>query len=132
MRAIDTVIIGAGQAGLAASRCLTAAARPHVVLERGRIGERWHAETWDSLHLPQLDEHAAGLALPRVGSRRLLLGCGFAAHLDHYACSFGAPVQEYTVVRAVRRHGERFEVLTDRAFSRSCDSCPRPSRAPRR
>ncbi len=51
VRTTDTVVIGAGQAGLAASRCLTDRGRDHVVLERGRIGQRWRGETWDSLHL---------------------------------------------------------------------------------
>ena len=48
---VETVIIGAGQAGLALSRGLTAAGRPHVVLERGRVGERWRSERWESLRL---------------------------------------------------------------------------------
>ena len=51
MTHIDTVVIGAGHAGLAVSRLLTAAGRDHVVLERGRVGERWRTERWDSLHL---------------------------------------------------------------------------------
>ena len=48
---VDTVVIGAGHAGLAVSRLLTDAGRDHVVLDRGRIGERWRTERWDSLHL---------------------------------------------------------------------------------
>ena len=51
MRTIDTVIIGGGQAGLALSRCLVDRDIDHVVLERGRIGERWRSERWDSLRL---------------------------------------------------------------------------------
>ena len=43
--------IGAGHAGLAVSRLLTLAGREHVVLDRGRVGERWRSERWDSLHL---------------------------------------------------------------------------------
>ena len=41
---IDTVVIGAGHAGLSVSRLLTRAGRPHVVLDRGRVGERWRSE----------------------------------------------------------------------------------------
>ena len=48
---VDTVVIGAGHAGLAVSRLLTDAGREHVVLDRGRVGERWRTERWDSLHL---------------------------------------------------------------------------------
>ena len=51
LHTIDTVVIGAGHAGLAVSRLLTRAGREHVVLDRGRVGERWRTERWDSLHL---------------------------------------------------------------------------------
>lgn len=46
---VDTVVIGAGQAGLAMSHHLARRGREHVVLERGRIAERWRSERWDSL-----------------------------------------------------------------------------------
>ena len=51
MQYTDTVIIGGGQAGLAMSRCLWERGVKHVVLERGRVGERWRSERWDSLRL---------------------------------------------------------------------------------
>ena len=51
MEYTDTVIIGGGQAGLAMSRCLVERGVEHVVLERGRVGERWRTERWDSLRL---------------------------------------------------------------------------------
>ncbi|HSG47901.1 MAG TPA: NAD(P)/FAD-dependent oxidoreductase [Longimicrobiales bacterium] len=51
MERIDTVIIGGGQAGLAMSRALSERGVEHVVLERGRVGERWRSERWDSLTL---------------------------------------------------------------------------------
>ena len=47
---IDTLIVGAGQAGLALSRHLTAADHEHLLLERGSVGQRWR-ERWDSLTL---------------------------------------------------------------------------------
>src|SRR5690606_41880723 len=43
------VVIGAGRAGLAASHLLTAGSVDHVVLERGRVAERWLSQRWDSL-----------------------------------------------------------------------------------
>ncbi len=46
---IDTLIIGAGQAGIAMSEHLSAAGVPHLILERHRIAERWRSERWDSL-----------------------------------------------------------------------------------
>ena len=51
MKRVETLIVGAGQAGLAMSRCLTDLAIDHVLLERGRVAERWRTERWDSLRL---------------------------------------------------------------------------------
>ncbi|WP_220455407.1 hypothetical protein [Vibrio sp. B1FLJ16] len=46
---VDTVVIGAGQAGIAMSEHLSAHDISHVVLERDRIAERWRTQRWDSL-----------------------------------------------------------------------------------
>src|SRR5262249_25244691 len=40
---------GGGQAGLTMSHMLTRRGCPHLVTERGRIGERWRSERWDGL-----------------------------------------------------------------------------------
>lgn len=47
--AIETLVIGGGQAGLAASRHLGRLGKEHLVIERSRIAERWRSERWDSL-----------------------------------------------------------------------------------
>jgi putative flavoprotein involved in K+ transport len=46
---VDTLVIGAGQAGLAMSEHLSGRGVPHLVVERHRIAERWRSERWDSL-----------------------------------------------------------------------------------
>lgn len=43
--------MGAGPARLAASATLTARGVEHVVLERGRVGESWRTQRWDSFRL---------------------------------------------------------------------------------
>ena len=45
---IDTVIIGGGHAGLTMSYFLGQRGLEHVILERGRVAERWISERWDS------------------------------------------------------------------------------------
>jgi putative flavoprotein involved in K+ transport len=45
----ETVIVGGGHAGLAIGYHLGRRGRPHVILERGRVAERWRSERWDSL-----------------------------------------------------------------------------------
>ncbi len=47
--AVEVLVIGGGQAGLAMSEHLSAADVPHLVLERDRIAERWRTGRWDSL-----------------------------------------------------------------------------------
>lgn len=48
---LDAVIVGAGQAGLGMSYCLQHDGRKHLVFERGRIGETWLSQRWDSFQL---------------------------------------------------------------------------------
>src|SRR5688572_14428429 len=45
---VETVVIGGGHAGLTMSYFLSQLGREHVILERGRVGERWRSERWDS------------------------------------------------------------------------------------
>ena len=49
MRTTDTIIIG-GQAGLAASTCLTERGTT-TSCSSGQLGQRWTTDTWDSLRL---------------------------------------------------------------------------------
>jgi putative flavoprotein involved in K+ transport len=48
---IECAVVGAGPAGLAASAALAARGVEHVVLERGRVGESWRTQRWDSFRL---------------------------------------------------------------------------------
>jgi len=46
---IDTLIVGAGQAGIAISAHLSWAGIENIVLEKNRIAEAWRTSRWDSL-----------------------------------------------------------------------------------
>lgn len=109
----DTIVIGAGQAGLALSHHLRAAGHSHVLLERGRVGERWRSERWDSLRVltPNWLNRLPGAA-PLPNPHGYLDREGIIAHLEAYAAQ--APVHEDTTVLGVRpiRHG--YHVSTDR------------------
>ena len=119
MTTVDTVVIGAGHAGLAVSRLLSAAGRDHVVLDRGRVGERWRTERWDSLHLltPSWMTRLPGWSYEGPDPDGYLSAGAFVDHLEAYAASFGAPVLGDTTVEEVRvsgRGGGRYAVATDR------------------
>lgn len=49
MERVDTLVVGGGQAGVAMSEHLGQQGIEHLVLERGRIAERWRTGRWDSL-----------------------------------------------------------------------------------
>ena len=110
---LETIIIGAGQAGLALSHHLRLAGHGHVVLERGRVGERWRSERWDSLTLltPNWLNRLPG-APPLPDPDGYLDREGVIAHLERYAAT--APVREGTTVRRVRRTVHGYHVATDR------------------
>ena len=94
MHHIPAVIIGAGQAGLAMSRCLDRQQIEHVVLERGRIAERWRSERWDSLRLltPNWMNQFPGWHYQGDDPDSFMSAAEYAASLEQYATSFFAPV----------------------------------------
>ena len=49
IKKIDTLIVGAGQAGLAMSEHLSNCSVEHLILEKNRIVESWRSCRWDSL-----------------------------------------------------------------------------------
>jgi putative flavoprotein involved in K+ transport len=116
MKRTNTLIIGGGQAGLAMSRSLIDLAVDNVVLERGRIGERWRSERWDSLHLltPRWQSRLPGFRYQGAEPEGYMSRTEVVDYLDAYAGSFDAPVASGTTVSAVKRHPWGFRVITDR------------------
>ena len=49
IKEVDTIVVGAGQAGIAMSEHLTANGIDHLIFERDRIAESWRTRRWDSL-----------------------------------------------------------------------------------
>ena len=65
MRFATTIIIGAGQSGLAMSRHLTARSIDHVVLERGEVANSWRTVGLASPPDAELAKPSAWLQLHR-------------------------------------------------------------------
>jgi putative flavoprotein involved in K+ transport len=53
----DIIIIGAGHAGLCVSYYLSKKGLQHIVFERGKIGETWRFQRWDSFRLNSTNKH---------------------------------------------------------------------------
>jgi putative flavoprotein involved in K+ transport len=122
MHTIDTVVIGAGHAGLAVSRLLTDAGRDHVVIDRGRVAERWRTERWDSLHLltPNWMTRLPGWFHGGSDPDGYLSAAGLVAHLERYAASFDAPVVGDTTVHELcEAPSGGYRVVTDRGTWRA-------------
>lgn len=111
---IDTLVIGAGQSGLAASYLLGERRVEHVVLKRDRIGESWPSRRWESFTLVT---PAWTLKLPgfpyRGDSDRFLPRDEIVKYLEDYADSISAPVRLGVHVESVRpRSDGTLEVAT--------------------
>lgn len=115
MRSVDTIIIGAGQAGLAMSHCLSERGRDHVVLERGRLAERWRSERWDSMRLlsPNWMTRLPGWQYRGPDPDGFMTADELVSHLQGYAAASAAPVEEHTSVTALVADGDGFRVDTD-------------------
>lgn len=116
MKHVTTVVLGAGHAGLAMSRCLTDRSIDHVVLERGEVANSWKTERWDSLRLltPNWQSRLPGYGYEGDdpdGFRDMPETIRF---LERYAELSSAPVVSHTTVTSVRRHGPGYAVETSR------------------
>jgi putative flavoprotein involved in K+ transport len=114
-RRTTTLVIGAGHAGLAMSRCLAERSIDHVVLERGEVANSWKTERWDSLRLltPNWQSRLPGYGYQGddPGGFRTLPET--IAFIEGYAQAISAPVLTHTKVTSVRRSDDGYEVATD-------------------
>ena len=116
MRTIDTVIVGAGHAGLAMSRCLADRGIDHVVLERGEVANAWRTERWDSLRLltPNWQRRLPGFGYEGHDPDGFATMPEVVAFLDRYRSLISAPVRTWTRVTSVQPTDTGYLVTTDR------------------
>jgi putative flavoprotein involved in K+ transport len=103
MESVKTIVIGAGQAGLALSSCLTDAGEEHLLLERGQVAQRWRSERWDSFRLltPNWQTRLPGYRYSGPAPDGFMRRDEIVDFFDAYAQSFAAPVRTgVTVLRA--------------------------------
>jgi len=103
---IETVVIGGGQAGLALSSCLTRLGHEHVILERGRLAERWRSERWDSLTLlsPNWMTQLPGAGYQGNDPDGFVGRDWVVQFLEDYADAFEAPLRCGVRVESVQPH----------------------------
>ncbi|MFX0544302.1 flavin-containing monooxygenase [Roseovarius sp. S1116L3] len=120
MQKTDTLVVGAGQAGIAMSEHLGKAGIPHIVLERSRIAERWRSERWDSLvaNGPAWHDRFPGMEFIQSGPDAFPAKEEVADYMVAYAEKIGAPITCGVEVREVRRNKGRrgFTVTTSQGM----------------
>lgn len=108
---LDAVVIGAGQAGLGASYYLTQRGLSHIVLERGRIGETWRRQRWDSFALNTPNWLNALPGAPYDGpapdgfADAPSLADAFTAYAERFALPVGTGVEVLSVVADADANG---------------------------
>ncbi len=116
MTTLDTIIVGAGQAGLGVSYFLQQVGNQHIVFERGRIGESWLSQRWDSftLNTPNFMSVLPGLPYdgpqPDGFGRRDELVSYFQRYVEHFQLPVRTGVTVVSVERA--KDEEHFIVKT--------------------
>ncbi|MEO5897047.1 MAG: NAD(P)-binding domain-containing protein [Vicinamibacterales bacterium] len=114
MERITTVVIGAGHAGLAASRILSDRSLDHVVLERGEVANSWRRERWDSLRLltPNWQSRLPGYRYEGPDPDGYMTIGEVVEFISHFATRSQAPVRTGTTVTSVRRANDEYHLAT--------------------
>lgn len=116
----DTLVIGAGPAGLGMAARLHAAERPYVILEAGdRVGFRWRRH-YDRLHL-HTDRRFSGLPLWPIPDRfpKYLSRDEFGEYLEQYRARFEIEPRLEARVERVHRDTDDWVTSTEGGEVRS-------------
>jgi putative flavoprotein involved in K+ transport len=101
---VETLIVGGGQAGLTMSHMLSRRGSPHVVLERGRIAERWRSERWDGLRFqfPNWSVRLPDLGFSCEEPDGFATSSEIVAYLEAYAQLVNPPIRCGVAVTGLR------------------------------
>ncbi|WP_176038186.1 flavin-containing monooxygenase [Brucella tritici] len=105
MEKVNTVVVGAGQAGLSMSEHLSNANISHVVLEKGRIAESWRSARWDSLRAngPAWHDRLPSMRIPDIEQDVFTPKEKLVDYLSSFAENTKAPVRTDVTVLSVKK-----------------------------
>ncbi len=116
MKHTTTVIIGAGQSGLAFSKHLADRSIDHVLIERGEVANSWRRGRWYSLRLltPNWQSRLPGYDYAGEDPDGYMNMGEVVDFIQGYADVTSAPVEVRTNVKSVRASDSGYTILTDR------------------
>lgn len=111
---VETLIIGAGQAGIAMSEQLSKRGVPHLVLERSRIAERWRSERWDSLvaNGPAWHDRFPNRQFTGIDPNGFASAGQIVDYLVGYSAQINAPIRCGVEVQALHKTDDGFRAET--------------------
>ncbi|KAJ4417293.1 hypothetical protein N0V82_006237 [Gnomoniopsis sp. IMI 355080] len=106
---IDTLIVGAGQAGLAMSAHLHTHNITHLIVERKRIAERWRSERWDSFvaNGPAWHDRFPEYPFANAAPDDFPTKTQIVNYFEQFAASINAPVRCGVTVEALYRNSDK-------------------------
>lgn len=124
----DVIVIGAGHAGLSISYFLKKHGFNHIVFERGKIGESWRSQRWDSftINTPTWINTLPGDKYQGNQPDGFFLRDEFTRSLDNYAQKFKLPVEENTKVISLEHSSNgngKFKITTSQKGSTDVYFC---------
>src|SRR4028118_269051 len=93
---LDVIVVGAGHAGLSASYFLKKAGLSHKLFERGKTGESWRSQRWNSFVLNTVNKLNVlpGASIDGKNLDGFPTANEFVASLEAYVTNFQLPVIE--------------------------------------
>jgi putative flavoprotein involved in K+ transport len=113
---LDAVVVGAGWAGLGVSYWLARRGMRHSVLERGRIGETWRTQRWDSFRMntPNVQTVMPGDSYDGLDPSGALTRDQFVALLEDFARRNALPIEAGTAVSELTHENDAYRLTTSR------------------
>jgi putative flavoprotein involved in K+ transport len=116
----DAIVVGAGQAGISVSCHLQRLGIDHLLLDRGRAGETWRTQRWDSfvLNTPNSLNSLPGTAMKPENPGGFESASVLVDYFDSHVSAQQLPFRHHTDVTAVQRSttNGHFVVETSDAF----------------